>query len=202
MAAHVGAGSRRYKRRLDEQSKNMISSPQREARMFSSLQSWLYKRSFERKIRQHGWTAIEVGDGRSGPVWAYTVGMGASSGGPELIVFGQPMSIANGLFWEAHRQFKTGNLVLRDGEVWRDLAGFDCAWRKVHPSQISTDVDWLLAAIARHHRITGSPEGLEAFQIFVPDEAGKYPWEEGFDEGFRRYQEELYRPLPDDDPRR
>ena len=65
----------------------------------------VFERAFHRwdirrRIRRRDWTAIYVGDYRSAPTWAYTIGFHAALGAPEVIIFDIPIASANGLFHE------------------------------------------------------------------------------------------------------
>jgi hypothetical protein len=161
--------------------------------MFGGLQTWLYWRGVKRRVAERGWTIIHIGgDGSRGPVWAYSVGFWEFAKAPELIVFGQDMLWSNGLISEALKQIQ-GGLVLTDLMPW-SLEGFEGTWRKVDPTHIRNE-EWFTCARRYRRERTGN-ENLEAFQLFVPDEGGKYPWENGFDEAWRRYQRELYLPTP------
>ena len=120
---------------------------------------------------------------------------------PEVIMFGMTQEIANGLLWEAHRQLKAGELMLRDKAAWSlDWEdGPQFAWRAVHPSQIRRD--HFNIAIWYKERQGGRRSDLKAFQLFVADTQGLFPWEEGFDTDSRPIQPELYLPFfgPADD---
>jgi hypothetical protein len=161
--------------------------------MFGSLQTWLYWRSVKRRVAERGWTIIHIGgDGSQGPVWAYSVGFWETANAPEVIVFGHDLLWSNGLISQALTQIRDG-LLLEDMLPWR-LEGFEGTWRKVDPLQI-THGEWFTCA-RRYRRERTGDQNFEAFQLFVPDEAGRYPWEDGFDEGYRHVQRELYLSTP------
>jgi hypothetical protein len=164
-----------------------------ELMMFGGLQTWLFWRDVKRRVAKHGWTIVHLGgDGRHGPVWAYSVGFWECAASPEVIVFGHDEIWSNGLISQVLKQIREG-LVLRDLMTWR-LEGFEGTWRRVDPLHIQHE-EWFTCA-RRYKRERSGDEHLEAFQLFVPDEAGKYPWEDGFDEAWRRFQHELYLPTP------
>jgi hypothetical protein len=159
--------------------------------MLGKIKVWLFWRDVRRRIRERGWTIIHLGDGRSGPVWGYSVGLWEAIGAPELIVFGHDEVWTNGLIFQAQKQIQEGSLSLTDLLPW-SLEGFEGVWRRVHPVQIE-DAEWFNCA-RRYKREKMGVEAFDAFQLFVPDEGGKYPWDAGFDEAWRHYQAELYRP--------
>lgn len=158
---------------------------------------------YARRIRKLGWTATYVpGDAETASL-SYTTGFQDALGAPEIVMFGVNPEATNDLMWEAHQQLKAGDLVLEDKARWRldwaeDMPAL--AWRAVHPSQIRRQHFNL--SIWNRERRGLSPEGLKAFQLFVPDPGGKFPWEDGFDTSYRPIQPELYLPFdgpPDDD---
>ena len=53
-----------------------------------------------RRIEEHGWTAVYVGDYSTAPTWTYTIGFDETLGQPEVIVFDIPQDSANALLWE------------------------------------------------------------------------------------------------------
>ncbi|WP_331085818.1 DUF4262 domain-containing protein [Phenylobacterium sp.] len=71
-----------------------------------------------RRIEEHGWTAVYVGDYSTAPTWTYTIGFDETLGQPEVIVFDIPQDSANALLWEVFAQIKDGRLILEDGKVW------------------------------------------------------------------------------------
>ena len=61
-----------------------------------------------RRIEEHGWTAVYVGDYSTAPTWTYTIGFDETLGQPEVIVFDIPQDSANALLWEVFTQIKEG----------------------------------------------------------------------------------------------
>jgi hypothetical protein len=148
----------------------------------------------DRRVRRYGWTGMYIGDYRTAPTWAYTIGFDDTLDHPEIIVFDVPEGPASRLFEEAFRQIKDGSLVLEDGMIWPADEERPCAWRKVHPSQIDSDSGWFTFAQVRRFQRTGRDSGLEAFQYVLSDPSGRLPWQEGYDEALRPLQPALYLP--------
>jgi hypothetical protein len=160
--------------------------------MLGRLQDWLWWRGLKRRVAERGWTIIHLGgDGRE-VVWAYSVGFWEVAGAPEVIVFGHDEVWSNGLISEALRQIQ-GGLVLCDLMPW-SLEGFEGTWRRV--DRMHTDYEEWFTCARRYRRERTGNQDFEAFQLFIPDETGKYPWDDGFDEAWRHYQRELYLPTP------
>ena len=149
--------------------------------MLGRLQDWIWWRGLKRRVAERGWTIIHLGgDGRD-VVWAYSVGFWEFAGAPEVIVFGHDEVWSNGLISEALRQIQ-GGLVLQDMMPW-SIEGFEGTWRRV--DRMHTDYEEWFTCARRYRRERTGNQDFEAFQLFVPDETGKYPWDDGFDEGWR-----------------
>ncbi len=168
--------------------------------MLTTLKSAFHLWDTKRRVRRLGWTAIYVGDYRSAPTWAYSIGFHMTLGAPEVIVFDLPMASTNALFHEVYSDLKDGGLVLRDGEPWRP-GQFDnpLVWRAVHPSRLydsDPENPWL--GLAEDFAAILAPEKgpITAYQLVVSDGDGHLPWDPQYDERLRPRQRELYLPTP------
>lgn len=162
--------------------------------MFNWLWTWWHIRDLERRVRKLGWTGGYVGDYVSAPTWAYTIGFDETLDQPELIIFDLPQAIANELMSMAFTEIRDGALVLEDGGVWPAQAEGRSIWRKVHPGHMDGPDGWFTFALIRRARRTGKSFGLEGFQLVLSDEAGHFPWDEGYDERLRPRQPALWDP--------
>lgn len=168
--------------------------------MFSKLRDWFQKRSddrerfdIQRRIDQHGWTGIYVGDYHSAPTWAYTIGFHSSFGAPEIIVFDMPAENAQGLFWEVFEELRTGKLVLKDGERWRpEEIPNPVVWRRVHPSKLQNGEDRWLGIAEAFQGVLCPQDEFVAYQLVLSDPDGRLPWERGYDERLRSRQPALW----------
>lgn len=124
--------------------------------------------------------------------WAYTIGL-AEAGLPELIGVMPSVNIAANILHESQAFLARGDLVLKDGLRWNGL-GPEVCWRRVHESHYLALNMFFLAKL-RHETLTGRREAVEAFQAFLPDRAGRYPWEAGCDKDFRGTQPPLFEPF-------
>lgn len=124
--------------------------------------------------------------------WAYTIGL-ADAGAPELISFLHSADMAANILHEAQAYLARGDLVLEDGLRWNDLE-LECCWRRVHESQYMALNVFFLAKLRRERR-SGRREAVEAYQLFLPDRQGRYPWEPGCHKANRDAQPLLYQPL-------
>lgn len=144
-----------------------------------------------RLVRERGWDIVLV----DGPLlkWAYTVGLSDTPGLPELIAMLPSANGAANILRDALARVRSGELVLEDGLRWDGL-GFECCWRKVHESQFMALNVMFVTKLRDEHR-TGRRRALESFQLFLPDDGGRYPWEPGCREGLVRTQPLLFEPF-------
>jgi hypothetical protein len=145
---------------------------------------------------ERGWAMMLV-DG-PGPTWSYTVGLTEDAGIPELIAF-MPVNYAANILHEAQDHIRRGELVLADGLRW-ETPDLKACWRQVHESQYLGLNVFRLAKL-RHERRTGRREALTAYQLFLPDHDGLYPWESGCHEIMRNMQPLLFEPFNEKQPR-
>jgi hypothetical protein len=166
--------------------------------MFEKLRRAWHSRDVDKRIAKHGWTATYVGDYATAPTWAYSIGFQQTLGQPEIVVFDVPKEVANGIFWTTYEELKAGTLVLEDGARWHaEDEEKPLVWRKVHQTQIESRVGWFTLANVRRLAQTGVMFDVEAYQLVLSDEAGKLPWEDGYNERLRPSQPALYLPARD-----
>lgn len=134
------------------------------------------------------------GDGR-GPTWAYTVGLHERHNAPELIAFAPSEDGALRLVSDVAKHVVAGTLVLQDGLRRADLGPpFELCFRRVNPDQY-LGFGWFYLTKRYYEQQTGRREAIDAYQIFLPDRNGRYPWEEGCIEGARDSQPRLFLPF-------
>ncbi|MFL5295848.1 MAG: DUF4262 domain-containing protein [Phenylobacterium sp.] len=152
------------------------------------------EREAMRLVHERGWTTVQVEGALS---WAYSIGFPETLGAPEVICFA-PAAGAAKILGDARRQLADGRLALREGLIWNDL-GFPCCWRRVHESQVM-GFNWMRFAKAHAEVKAGRRVDIDAYQLFLSDEAGRYPWDAGCDRGMRDMQPLLFLPLDLDHP--
>lgn len=123
--------------------------------------------------------------------WAYTIGL-SDVALPEMIAVGPSADGAANMLHEAQEHMARGDLVLSDGLRWDGL-GFECCWRRVDESQYLALNMFFLTKL-RHQQRTGRREAVEAYQLFLPDNQDRYPWEPGCAKGVRDCQPLLFEP--------
>ncbi|WP_337186897.1 DUF4262 domain-containing protein [Phenylobacterium sp.] len=164
--------------------------------MFEKLRRDWHMRDIDARIRRHGWMAMYVGDYRTSPTWAYSIGFEERLGRPEVIVFDVTREDAHSLLWWIYTSVESGDLRMVDGEAWAPEGEVIGVWRDVHPTQVDAADGWFAAGLERRTR-KGKDGGLRAFQLVVRDGAQKFPWDAGYDERLRHRQPALYIPAED-----
>ena len=159
--------------------------------MFEKLRREWHLRDMGNRIGRHGWMAVYVGDYRTSPCWAYSLGFEETLGQPEVVLFDATQEDANALFWWIYKSLEAGELELKDGEAWAPEGEVIGVWREVHPTQVEAPDGWFAAALERRQR-RGATDGFRAFQLVVADPSRKLPWDEGYDERLRLKQPALY----------
>lgn len=124
--------------------------------------------------------------------WAYTIGL-AEAGYPEMIAVLPSADGAANMLHEAQEHIARGDLVPSDGLRWNGL-GFECCWRRVHESHYLA-LDMFFLTKLRHEHRTGRREAVESYQLFLPDDADRYPWEPECAEDVRDSQPLLFEPF-------
>jgi hypothetical protein len=142
-------------------------------------------------VRKHGWFAASIGDQE--PPFLYSIGLMQTWSHPELIVFGLDADNARALFSGLIRGIHTGQSYAEPGAYTVHIGGTDhrVGCRRVHPTQHPLYLGFAMGFCRRIGRIGG----LQAVQLFWPDEAGKFPFEVGCDLGVFRLQPRLDIPL-------
>ncbi len=135
-----------------------------------------------------------IPEDEDGPSFAYTVGLTATFGHPEVLMAGLPLDTLHVLLNEIGEQVRA-QASFQDGDRVDALLEGDyrCAMRSVHPANLEEYAGQAL-------RYYGGGR-LQLLQCFWPDSAGRLPWDEGFDASLRRAQPRLdLPPLPASTP--
>ncbi len=126
----------------------------------------------ERCVRDHGWAVQIIPDDDEGPGFAYTVGLHANYGHPELIIFGQPQDVMHALLNSCGDRVKSGEKLPLDRRLADILDGCDVEFREVkEPSSFKEHVGYALWFYE------GSPFRL--LQLVWPDKKNRFPGEPG-----------------------
>jgi hypothetical protein len=114
------------------------------------------------------------------PPFAYTVGLYRTFGHPEILIYGLPKDGAHRLLNHLADNLRAGKRYTV-GETSDDLLdGYVCTFRLVPPAHYREHLGWA-------SWFNESPE-FPTFQLVYPDREGRWPWQDGVSEGFRRNQ--------------
>jgi hypothetical protein len=141
------------------------------------------ERNFVEGIRQHGWMQTHALDEDDKPGFCFTTGFEVSIGHPEILAFKIDNKIANEIFWVLYHCAENGKPVPR----------------AVRASGILPNDDAYVFPVAKRHyadylgwsRWFYRGDGFECLQVVWPDEAGVFPWEDGFDVKYAEAQIDL-----------
>ena len=140
-------------------------------------------------VAEYGWHVLLVASGEDEaeePPFAYTVGLQASFGWPELICFGLPLETMASLINNAVEELRGGAAPPVAGTVLHEVAeGFDC---RLSPVAVHHHHEHLGYAIwfARHRR--EDPAQIRCLQLLWPDRSGRFPDEPDCSDGIKALQ--------------
>jgi len=138
-------------------------------------------------IERYGWhvALVPADDATPGAVgWAFTIGLEQRLRHPELVVFGLEHELAHGLLNRAADAVRRG-WRFEPGQRYDGLLeGYACAAREIDPRWYPV----FLGNAQWHYQ----GDGFRALQLFWPDPAKRYPWEEGFADAWRSDQPLLF----------
>ncbi|WP_406862182.1 DUF4262 domain-containing protein [Streptomyces sp. HUAS MG47] len=140
-----------------------------------------------KSVAEFGWHVMGVAGGDAPGDWGYSIGLWHTLRSPEISVFGLSQETAMRVVNAAGKAIRDGaplELGARRDDVLD--GGLDVVVHPVHPSWY---YDFFGAGIDFYQ----TPP-LPIAQLFWPDKAGRFPWEDGADELCRRLQPLLWIP--------
>jgi hypothetical protein len=138
-------------------------------------------------VTDFGWHVMGVGAGGDTPAdWAYSIGLWHTLRSPEVCVFGLRVETMMPIVNTAGTAVRDGHPLEPDQRRDDILNGYEVAVRPVHTSWYG---DFFGAGIDFYQ----APP-LPITQLFWPDKAGRFPWEEGTEEYCRTSQPLLWIP--------
>jgi hypothetical protein len=155
---------------MSQKKKGAAGNPAREPRPTPTSAA---DRKLLREIDSIGWTLMYISEDVDAPNFAFTIGLFANYGQPEVVVVGLDAEGAGWLLTRIAEQ-------VRDGRHFDDVHEFD----NVLDNQYGCRFRQLSKRLRQENLGTATwfYQGAEfpALQVFVPDVNRKYPWEEGF----------------------
>jgi hypothetical protein len=129
-------------------------------------------RKLVRDIDEYGWHVLHITAESGLPGWSFSVGLFQTFGHPEVIVFGLPPKLSQGVINGLGSRIKAGNRLVADQEYADILANVRCMFRSVQRSWYK----WLLGYARWYYEGDGFP----VLQCIWPDKQQHYPWEAAF----------------------
>lgn len=134
-------------------------------------------RFVQERLVDPGWAVMYVMDS---PPFAYTVGLTASYGHPEVVLYGLPQGDAMGLLNNLARRVKAGERFGHGQRVSRLMAEHDALLAHV-PAEYREGVCSIASDLY-------AGTAFEVLQLIWPDPAGKFPGDPGYEEKWRELQ--------------
>jgi hypothetical protein len=144
------------------------------------------------QVAATGWAVPGVpGDGGT-PPWAYSVGLWASYGHPDIAIFGRPLTQLAAIAKTLCRRVADEDFLSAGDEI-DDACASRLAIRDIHPSWRLTT---LFYASDQFHGYIRPP----MLQVAWADQDGNLPWEQRFEPALADSQPRLWLPVDDHPP--
>jgi hypothetical protein len=144
-------------------------------------------------IATYGWHMISVPEHQGEPGFTYTIGLFKSYGHPELIIFGLPIRVMQGVIDVAAGLIKSGRRFIDGDQSNGIVRGYPCVFRTVHQDHYREHFGYAMW----FYRTVGL-EAFPAMQCFWPDQGRHFPWEAECNDAIRALQPFLFVPLAHD----
>lgn len=140
-------------------------------------------------VAQYGWQVMKVAsrtDEPELPPFAYTIGLTASFGWPELLCYGLKPDVMAVLLNSAVDELRCRSQPPAEGVVLHDVAeGFECRLTAVADHNRAGHLGFAIW-FARYRG--EDPADIKCFQMVWPDRNGVFPFEAGCSEGVKEMQ--------------
>jgi hypothetical protein len=123
-------------------------------------------------IAQHGWTVLGIERSTSFPQYSYTVGL-VEKGMPELIMVGLDSESSRVALNRLATRLLGGEVLLAGAQLRDIIPLFPVEVRELSVAVASKNL--------RFSGLFAKNRPWRAFQVFWPDPAGLFPWDENFD---------------------
>ncbi|MGX1130483.1 hypothetical protein RKD49_002673 [Streptomyces glaucescens] len=144
-----------------------------------------------RNVTAHDWHAMGVLGDDAPADWGYSIGLWHTLRSPEVSVFGLPAQTAMHVVNAAGTAVRDGAPLARDQRRGDVLNGREVIVRPVHSSWYR---DFFGAGIDFYQR-----PPMPVTQLFWPDKAGRFPWDDDVDAYCRTSQPLLWIPKKESD---
>jgi hypothetical protein len=144
--------------------------PENEPHHDCNLDNLLVKTS--QNIEKYGLQVISVFGTDYLPSFSYSIGLRQTYGQPEIICFGLNTKLMHALINDVAALIKQGMLIEPGKRYAEIFKGTDATFLRVEPDNID---DYFGVAIEYYKN-----DQFPAVQLVWPDDANRFPWEEGF----------------------
>ncbi|WP_009965711.1 DUF4262 domain-containing protein [Verrucomicrobium spinosum] len=137
-----------------------------------------------RDIKRHGWHLMHIGPEGDLPQFAFSIGFYYQFLQPEVLVMGLGVEKSANLLNHIGETLLSGK-VLSPGRDAEYMAGYPVEFRPVHIAHYREHLGY---AIWFYRSL---PQAFPAMQCLLPDKAGKFPGDEGYDIRYDALQKNL-----------
>ena len=131
-------------------------------------------------VQRYGLHIVNVLEEGDFPGFAYTVGVYRTFEHAEILIYGLRKDRAHQILNDLADNLRAGKRYVA-GETYDDLLeGLSCTFRIIPQTHYGEHLGWA----------TWFNETIDypAVQLIYPDREGRWPWQDGVSEGFRRHQ--------------
>jgi hypothetical protein len=131
-------------------------------------------------VEQYGLHVVNVLAEGDLPEFSYTIGLYKNFNHPEVLVYGLARERAHRLLNDLGDDLRAGEKYLVGQTYDSLLEGYLCTFRTIPTAQYREHLGW--ASWFYDHG------DFPSLQLVYPDREGRWPWQDGVSEGFRRNQ--------------
>jgi hypothetical protein len=131
-------------------------------------------------VREHGWHVVKVLAEGDLPEFAYSIGLFHTFGHAEVLIYGLPSDSTHVIINDLGDQVRASRRYAAGQTTDEFLEGYDCTFRAIPRSQYA---EHLGGALSFYNH-----EDFPAIQLVYPDREGRWPWQDGVSDSFRRHQ--------------
>lgn len=142
-----------------------------------------HEKRFVENIKEYGWVVTHVGEGEGEPSFSYTTGFWLELRAPELIIFALPSELTHQIFWNCFNDLKEGKQFPIAEPISEVLDRYPVMLKPVLERHYANYFGWSRWFYGGDH--------FKVNQLFFPDKAGRFPWDDGESAEFKTDQPDL-----------
>jgi hypothetical protein len=137
-------------------------------------------------VDTYGCHVLKVGGDETGPQFAYSIGIEATSRQPDLIVVGLDLDLGHWIINEYNRRVREGETFGPNVSYEGFLDGFPVLFSPMLKKHYAEHLGWGLWFYRG--------DNFRVLQLVYPDTSGRWPWSKGATAGYRRQMPLLCEP--------